>query len=124
MAHAAVPEGEELMKRLLDQGIQTIDINWAGVVSTTLPVEDDVIFLVDAYVDLEQFLSGEAPVHSVFLGDGLLQLTTQIVDSSVVMEMVHTPHLDERFSRTHSLTLSPEQYRNAWTGLISDLASV
>ena len=116
-----VSEGEILMKNLLDKGIHEIDIDWGGILSTALPVEDDVVFLIDAYRALNRFLAGVRESHDVFLGDGLLQLTARRVQEQVLVDLAHTPLLDRRLSQRHELRLSTEEYRAAWNELIGEL---
>lgn len=109
------------MTKLLDKETDEIDVDWGGILSTTLPVEDDVVFLIDAYRALNGFLAGVLEIHDVFLGDGVLQLTARRVQELVVVDIVHTPHLDLRLSQQHELRLSTDEYRSAWSGLIGEL---
>jgi hypothetical protein len=44
-----VPDGEVLAARLLKKGADEVEVDWGGIVSTLLAVEDDLICLVDTY---------------------------------------------------------------------------
>jgi hypothetical protein len=119
-----IPSGEILMKRLQDEGMDEVEVDWGGIVSTALPVEDDVPFLIDAFRELESFLTGGRDNHEVFLGDGLLQLTARHQNERIVVDLVHTPHLDRRFSQQHQMRLSREEYRASWIHLIDEVCSL
>lgn len=69
-------EGAAALARALEFQFRSIHLGWAGVVDVDLPVEDDLLFLVMAYEELEACLeSGRA--HRVFLGDGLLEVVAE-----------------------------------------------
>jgi hypothetical protein len=121
---SVVPSAENLMKRLLDDGTSEIEVDWGGILSTVLPVEDDVVFLVDASRELGSFLAGDLESHDVFLGDGLLQLTARREQGRVVVNLAHTPYLDRRFSKQHEIRLSQDDYRAAWGRLIDELCQL
>jgi hypothetical protein len=124
MPPSAVPDGEDLMQRLLDKGIKAFEVDWNGIVSTMLPVEDDAIFLIGAFGELDRFLSGGVDHHDALLFDGLIDFSARREQGSVVVKLVHTPHLDRRFSTEHEIRWSQGEYVAAWNRLISELCAL
>jgi hypothetical protein len=119
-----VPNGEILMKQLLGKGVDEVEIDWNGILSTALPVEDDVIFLVDAYRELDTFLAGNLDCHNVFLGDGRVQLTARQEEGQVAVYLAHAPYLDRRLSQRYEIRVTRDEYRAAWNGLLGDVCSL
>jgi hypothetical protein len=116
-----VADGEDLLNKALALQYRWIRIDWDGIVQLDLPVEDDVTFLAMAYAELEESLkSGQT--HNVFLGDGLLVVSAECEGETVTMTVVHTPHLDRRFSESKAVKVPLSKYRQAWGCLMNELA--
>ena len=121
MAPSAVPDGEDLMQRLLDKGMNAFEVDWNGIVSTRLPVEDDAIFLIGVFRELDSFLSGQLDHHDVHLFDGLLDFTARREQGGVVMKLRHTPQLNSTY---HEIRWWHDEHRSAWYRLISELCAL
>lgn len=114
-------DGESALERALKLQFRWISLNWAGVVEVTLPIEDDIMFLVMAYAELKEFAEG-SQVHRVVLGDGLLEVTAERTGEVVTMTVCHTPHLDRRFSNSKTIEVDMAAYQRAWYKMAGELA--
>ncbi len=123
VSHANAPfrvDPDELLEGLLNNGYESFHIKWYDLFEDDLYVEDDAMFIAEAYNEIEATLNkGEA--HEVFLGDGSLQVKTTIKNESVIMTVIYTPHLDRRFMQKKEAELTKTQYINAWKSLIIEI---
>ncbi len=118
-ASANVLDAEVALELAVGCGYEVIQVDWAGMFCVELPVEDDVMFLVEA---AHQLREGELPVrHEVFLGDGGFQIEADISEKKVSMRVIHTPYLDKRFSEEAIKILPQSAYIAAWNSLMAQL---
>ena len=78
-AHAEHPptmpcDGESLMNRLLDAGVEVLVVDWEHLGLVRLAVEDDAIFIADAVNELSS-LEVTGGTHYVYLGDGDIEVS-------------------------------------------------
>ena len=112
-------DGEKLLKALIKHDFETINLNWHDLFQVQLFVEDDVLFLVDAYNELSELESTET--QSIYLGDGGFELDIKLLADSVKIKATYTPYLDKRFSEKKELMLTKESYFQSWNSLMEDL---
>ena len=66
--------GNRLIDLFLSKNIETIKINWCDLFEDIFFVEDDIIYLTEAFNELPDFFSTGA--QHVFLNDGGLEIKT------------------------------------------------
>lgn len=124
----ALMDPQEMMARLLATGVEWIGLAIAmplvPVFDVEIPVWDDAVFLGEAFAELAELdQEGQADVHEVFLGDGLIDITSQVGTDTVEMRLLYSPYLDKRFSQEHRCVVSRQTYISAWAALASALQS-
>jgi hypothetical protein len=112
------PEG--LMNRLVAAGRTVLEVSWEDFGPLLLPVEDDVIFLVEAYEGLSSFIR-DGGEHSVFLGDGELHMEATRDGDVVHVVCTHVPFLRRALLEKKEYEVNLESYVEAWTRLIHEL---
>ena len=111
---------DELLEKLLENGYESFHINWCNLFEDDLYIEDDAMFIADAYNEIESAVeNGES--HEVFLGDGTLQIMTKMSNETARMTVIHTPHLNKKFMQKKEVELTKAQYANAWKSLIIEI---
>lgn len=109
-------DGEELMESLL-MSYDSICVNWWNLFDVKLFIEDDVIFLADAFNELlEGFDIGDA--QNIFLGDGALQATITYKENTIHMDAQYAPNLNKNSIQKKELTIDRQEYICAWKAMI------
>ena len=121
-AHVNITEinPEVLMNRLVAAGRVVLEVIWEDWGSLRLPVEDDVIFLVDAYEELPSFIQ-KGGEHSVFLGDGELHMEATRDNDIVHVVCTHVPFLHRALLKKKEYDVGLNSYVGAWDRLICGL---
>jgi hypothetical protein len=117
----ADPEG--LMNRLVAAGRTVLEVSWEEFGPLLLPVEDDVIFLVEAYEGLSSFIRSGGE-HSVVLGDGELHMEVTRDGDVVHVVCTHVPFLNRALLKKKEYEVSLDSYVEAWTRLIHGLVEL
>lgn len=112
-----------LREDLLASGIKYLSLTIAQDLTVDLFVEDDASFLADAYNELLDCALSKKKrcFHTVFLGDGALEIESEIKETKVVVHIVYTPHLDKRFSQKRELKTCFGSYLAGWHELMGKL---
>jgi hypothetical protein len=105
------PEG--FQEQMVRDGHFFFDVTWEGYVAR-LFIEDDVMFLCDAYQELISFIE-KGGEHSVFLGDGELHMETTREGDVVHVVCTNVPGLHRAFLKKKEYTASLHAYVGAWT---------
>ena len=110
-------DGELLMERVWAAGHEVIEIDWekAGIVRHG--VEDEVIYLCDAYNELLA-LNGTEGSQFAHLADGVLQMTVQFSAGVCHIEQCYTPYLHPPLRQNSSYCMGFEEYVSAWEQII------
>ena len=111
---------EKLMESLLEKGIEILQVSWLKLYEDKLAVEDDAIFLADAYNELEDFLQ-HGGKHFAYLGDGSLEINSTIENDTVSVSLRCTPHLDVQYMQFKTAEMTKEQYLSAWQNLMRQI---
>jgi hypothetical protein len=114
---------EELMYRLRANGLVVLDVFWEEFGNVKLPVEDDVIFLCEAYESLPSFVQNGGE-HSVFLGDGALRMVATREGNTVHLVCTRVPFLHRGLLTTKEYTVTLNSYVSAWYRLIRALVEL
>lgn len=124
-AAAVVPvdDAESLMKRLFVAGCRVLAIDWDRVGLVELPVEDDVIFICEAYSELP-VVTVDGGTQHVFLGDGVLELEVTVSGDLCHIAQSYCPYLHRHFLETCDYVVSVEKYVAAWHHLVRDIRSL
>lgn len=115
-----------VMNLLLSKGYQTIILDGAFVDTFSdgifLFVEEDVQFLIDAYLHLEELL--KKPVyyqHGISLNDGLLSFTASSNRTIAQIEFRYCPGLNVANLITHHLTVTEDEYTWWWRSIAHEI---
>jgi hypothetical protein len=118
-------EADVLVLGLTERGVNVFKVLWLGLGPLRLPVEDDVMFLLDAYRELPAFQSGATREHGVFLGDGELEMIATRADGNAVRtRCVYAPFLNRNLATTSECEMPLDAYMQAWDALIAALADL
>jgi hypothetical protein len=109
----------DVLKKLSLQKHKTIKLNWYDLFEDVLFVEDDALFLTEAYNELSEI--GEQDAQNIFLGDGSLQIDINFRYDEVHMTVIHSPNLDKRFSQKKEVKIARDDYYLAWKCLMKQV---
>jgi hypothetical protein len=110
------------MESFLAQGLRMFSLDWAGIITVALPVEDDILFLGEDYLHLRELLNTSEWSQVLWLSDGAFVVrSSKLANALVSIEVTHTPHLRAGLEQHYKHSMSEADYRDAWTMLIEDL---
>jgi hypothetical protein len=115
------PEG--LQDRMVAGGHMVFEVIWDGYGPLKLAVEDDVMFLCEAYQELAAFLE-KGGTHDVFLGDGVLQMKATREGDVVHVVCTNVPFLHRGLMTKKEYAVNLSAYVDAWTRLIRELVDL
>ncbi|WP_437622576.1 hypothetical protein [Sorangium sp. So ce1151] len=113
-------DADEIAAMLVASGHTFLDVCWDDLGELRLPVEDDVIFICEGFEGLRSF-SQDGDQHSVYLGDGALQMAATRSGDTVHLTCVHVPFLDRRLATRTERDVSMKSYISAWRRLMRAL---
>jgi len=88
-----------------------------------LPVEDDAIFICEAYNELPAVAHDGGTQH-IYLGDGELDVRVSFDGGIAHMTTTHSPFLDKNQTRILRERAPLERYAGAWERLIQAILSI
>lgn len=113
-------DGERLLEALVAKGARFFVLEVDRIGSLRLPVADDAIFMADAANETAA-LDAEGAPHSVYLGDGALEVNGTRRGELFVGALRYTPHLHRALTVDASLIVPIDKYRRAWCHVIEHL---
>jgi|GEM_PF-4258703 len=114
------PDPEAVCHLLMERGFEYVEIA-IPIGKYLFPVEDDVEFLIESYLELEDMYVGKEEIARCILGDGGLQISWKRDSEAILTDMMVMPHLDGRFAHVMTIRMDPEKFIQAWRHLIKEL---
>lgn len=119
-------DSDELMKKLLSMGYQTMSLEGALIDRISdgifLWVEEDAKFLIQSYLYLEKLIETQEPYqHGAYLNDGILALTAKSNKKEVEVQFAYCPKLDVANLVTHLINISEEEYIWWWRSIAYEI---
>jgi hypothetical protein len=111
---------ERLMNTFVKAGRIGFEVEWEKFGSLMLPVEEDVKFLAEAYEELPFFVENGGE-HTVYLGDGELEMLASRSAENVHVVCVYTPLLRRTLRKRTECDVSLGAYVGAWNRTIRGL---
>ena len=105
------PEG--FQKQMVRNGHVSLDLIWEGH-GPSVFVEDDVMFLCEAYRGLASFIE-KGGEHGVFLADGGLHMEATREGDVVHVVCTSVPGLQRALTKRKEYMVSLDAYVGAWT---------
>ena len=108
-----INDSESLIDLFLVKEIEYFELNLWEICKIRLNVEDDIMFLIDAY---EEILSIKKPVsHYVFLDDGGAIIKTSLINNECVnVNIKLVPFLDVKNLHEKNIRMSLDDYIRSW----------
>ncbi len=114
---------ERLMNTFVKAGRIGFEVEWETFGSLMLPVEEDVKFLCEAYEELPSFIENGGE-HTVYLGDGELEMLASRSAGNVHVVCVNTPFLRRALMKRTEYDVSIGAYVGAWNRMIKGLVEL
>jgi hypothetical protein len=108
-----IGDADLMLSKAVENHFRYVALEWPGAPAVVLPVEDDVLFLAMACVELPEALTAKGR-HEVVLGDGLLQITASVDRETVEVVARYAEHRDRRFLKTTTTIMTCSDYLSAW----------
>ena len=120
----ALPDSTKLVEECLRRNLTHINLDWNGMFTVGLPIEDDIRFLLEDYQTLLEAPPSSTWEQVIWLNDGTLVVKAKAVGESVTLDIAHTPHLHAPLREKRQVVTTDQEYRRGWHGMIADLIHV
>lgn len=118
------PDTDEIPDMLISNNIDHMTFR-AFDFEATLPVRDDASFLVDAYLSVHDFVRRAGPLseHNIYLGDGLVVISSQLTQGGVQCITAYYPEINLFYGRSYRSIVPAANYVQAWSRIAARISA-
>lgn len=106
------------MRDALALGYRKIVLGWSNQIQLEVFVEEDLEFLLQAHLDIQD---SDSEKHIVVLGEGKLVVQALCDHKRVVADVVYSPLCHKDLREEHPLILPLQEYRARWNSVARQL---